>query len=509
MLLNLKSLFVILCLIGCTYGLARRWLQDTLLPADTLRDVTLGWAGISCLLFLLPNFWLFLLASGSVMWWLGRRQHPAVMFCGLIYAAPSLEQVIPGFGTINSLVSPSYHRTLALTTLAIWVTTKQQSQDIKAPPDGLFDKILLCYGALLLILQVKDDSATNTIRAGLYFYTDIFLVFHIARRFCLARDQIQRAVGALVFGIMVISLIGIFEMGKRWLLYGNVTNTLGLEGVDIAAYLVRGDDGLLRALTTTGHSIALGYVVQVGIMLWLGLVEAKAATPNKKALVLGMSVLACGSIASLSRGPWVGLLAALLLWFALSPQGMRRLMQFSGVAAAIFGLALLSPAQDDIINLIPWVGETDSGTIDYRQRLIEVSWVLIKENPWLGSTTFISAPIMQQMIQGQGIIDLVNTYVALALGTGLIGTAFFVLALFGPLAKGIPIYFKVMATKSAEDKVLPTTTPILRAALCLLVSTAITIGTVSSIYVIPWTYWLICGLTVGLIQQHQSNMAKT
>lgn len=60
---------------------------------------------------------------------------------------------------------------------------------------------------------------------------------------------------------------------------------------------------------------------------------------------------------------------------------------------------------------------------------------MIQRNPLFGSFDFRNTPEMQSMIQGEGIIDIVNTYINLALRVGLVGltlfVGFFVSILFG------------------------------------------------------------------------------
>jgi hypothetical protein len=70
------------------------------------------------------------------------------------------------------------------------------------------------------------------------------------------------------------------------------------------------------------------------------------------------------------------------------------------------------------------VGNVDVETIVYRQRLAETSWLLIQQNLIFGSPYFLS--YMEELRQGQGIIDLVNAYATVALGYGLVGFGLFV-----------------------------------------------------------------------------------
>ena len=88
-------------------------------------------------------------------------------------------------------------------------------------------------------------------------------------------------------------------------------------------------------------------------------------------------------------------------------------------------LLLASPAGRTIIDYLPFVGTVDAGTVTYRERLFDISIEVIKQNPVLGAADVMQLPVMQQLRQGAGIIDIVNTYLLVALVTGLVGLSLF------------------------------------------------------------------------------------
>jgi hypothetical protein len=99
----------------------------------------------------------------------------------------------------------------------------------------------------------------------------------------------------------VLVPIAVFEFFKHWLLYPRRGRTRSAWIGQPAAYLARG--GTLRAVATTGHSIVLGYLMAIALLLHLGL---RHANPLPRAWALGAAALGIGLVASVSRGPWVG-----------------------------------------------------------------------------------------------------------------------------------------------------------------------------------------------------------
>lgn len=505
MLQNIKPLLAVLLVLGCVHWATRRYVLPGILSEQTQKDLTIGWAVITLLLFLSPSFWVFLPCSAALAWWLGQKHHPVIVFCGLIYAAPNFEKMLLGLGPINALASFSYQRVLAVTVLMLWLTKWKPKKVETAPlPPRIFDHLILMLGLYRVFLQLPDDTVTNTLRDYSNYLIDVTLVYWIGRRWVASPHLTKEALAAYTYGIMIVCGIAAFEFLKRWILYKGLVQSLDVPGSG-GGYLLRGDTGLLRTFATTGQPIPLGYLAMVGIMVWLALTELHRSSVQTR--TLGLGLLAMGSIASLARGPWLALAAALVLWFSISPDGLKRLFKAGLVLSALFAVALVSPAGDKIVSMMPWASDVEDFNIVYRQRLIEVTMMLVRENPWFGSSTFMSAPVMEQLIQGEGIVDLVNTYLALALSTGVIGAGLFTLLIIGPLLYGAPLYLKLLATSKPDDTAKKAD-PLFRSMLTLSLGTAITIGTVSSITVIPWTYWLLAGITVGMIQHHQSELRR-
>jgi O-antigen ligase len=151
-------------------------------------------------------------------------------------------------------------------------------------------------------------------------------------------------------------------------------------------------------------------------------------------------------------------------------------------------LAVL-PIGERFINLLPFIGSADPGSERYRSALFENALIVIERNPLFGSSAFLEEPEMLRMVQGQGIIDVVNTYLQIALEFGLIGLILFVLFFFIVGAKLVGL-----SLRSGRGAVNYT------GMLAILLSMLFTIATVSSVSVIPFIYWIFGGLCVALIR---------
>lgn len=151
------------------------------------------------------------------------------------------------------------------------------------------------------------------------------------------------------------------------------------------------------------------------------------------------------------------------------------------------------PGGEKVLDLLPFVGNLEKENITYRQRLLDNSWITIQRNPLFGSFDFRSTPEMQSMIQGEGIIDIVNSYISLALRFGLVGLALFV-AFFASVLWSIFKALRTFPDKEDEHRRLG------RTLLATLIGILVIIFTVSSITVIPVVYWSVGGLGMAYVQ---------
>jgi O-antigen ligase len=94
------------------------------------------------------------------------------------------------------------------------------------------------------------------------------------------------------------------------------------------------------------------------------------------------------------------------------------------------------------------------------------------------------------MRQGQGIIDIVNSYIQIALETGFVGLGLFV-SFFALILLGIYRAMRSIRDKNSEERLLG------RALLATLLAILVIIFTVSNIAIIPIVYWSVAGLGVA------------
>lgn len=491
---HLRALVVILVLTTIFFAFARQSACTIMQECDFTRRRNL-WFALTLAAFLSQNFWLYSLVAIVLLIYANRREsNPPALFFFILFVVPVASIPIPGMGLINYIFDLTYPRILALFILLPAFFGLIRQSDI--PRFGRFwpDKALAGYFLLELILTLLATTMTDTLRQVFYMFIDIFLPYFVISRSLRNIQAFRDALLSLVLALMVVALIAIFESLRFWLLYQALLDVLGMEQGAIG-FLPR--DGMLRATSSAGGAIVLGYLMVIGIGLYLFIQRSIKGNFTRR---LGMLLLIAGSIAALSRGPWVGAAVLIVVFIATGRYAARHLIRLALASLITFSIVALLPGGERVINLLPIIGSTDTENIDYREDLITNSMIVIQRNPWFGSVDFTNAPEMEAMRQGQGIIDIVNTYLAVALRAGFVGLGVFV-AVFALTLMAIFHAMRSISDKDGEYYLLG------RVLLATQVAILLIIFTVSNILLIPLMYWSVAGLGVAYAQMIRKNAA--
>ena len=429
--LNVKELIIVLALSTLVFAVGRSTALQFMDEGDFKRRRNV-WLILSAAAFLSPNFWLFALVAAPALYIGGRKDgNPMAFYLLLMNVIPSIPIQIPTNGLgIQQLFYLDIFRLLSICVL-VPAALKLRRSDDPHRIRGLqgMDYLLIGYGILTVAFFVPPDrpdhvilhnSFTNVLRDALLFVLDIYLVYYVASRSATRKRVIVDPLAAFCLSCTVMATIAAFESVKHWLLYTGLFVTWGGDLMQ-TAYMYRA--GLLRAVSSSGNALVMGYLLAIGFGFWLHL---KAQVKSPAARLAIPAVLWMGLLASFSRGPWLGAILIYFAYPAFSPRGASRLFKSALILAVAGAVLLASPIGEHITKTLPFVGSKQTqaaSSLSYREQLAARSWELILEHPFLGDQLAMTK--MEDLRQGQGIIDLVNVYVGLALFHGLAGVVLF------------------------------------------------------------------------------------
>lgn len=471
----IRALIAILFIASLTYLYAKKALQPMLLPEEYKRWRN-AWFVITLLAFLSQNFWVFTALSSLYLLYVAKsEQNKFALYFALVIIIPTISARIPNLFELN------FVRLLALTILLPYFIAFRASSDSPSFGKPLAEKFLLVFMLLNTLMMMRGTSFTDALRYGFYGITDVFLPYFAASRAIKDFDQLKKVMIAFTLACLIASVIAMYEFTNSWLLYNSLQDALHVDW-SMGRYLGRGDS--LRAIASLGHSIILGFVMMVGMGFYLFLAPS---IKNKFLRLAGLGLIIGGLISSLSRGPWLGAAILLLTLVVFGRKAIKRLALLIIIIVIAVPALHWIPGGQKVINLIPFIGETDKDNVVYRQKLIDNSIIIIERYPLFGVYNPKDEPEMAEMVQGEGIIDIVNTYLAVALYNGLVGLAL-LLGFFSMVVITLLKRLRRITDKESEEYLCG------RTLLAILMGVFVTIFTVSSIGVIPTVYWSLAGL---------------
>ena len=438
------------------------------------------WLTLTVALFLANNFWLFVLIVSIAVLTVGRLDsNPLGLYFFLLLLAPPFPVQIPGIGGINYFISLDYLRLLSLVLLLPYAF--RLGRDPMCPRWFRMpaDKYLVAYLVLQMLIQSSTTTATDAIRWGVSLVIDIVLPYYAFSRGLSDRERMQDVFAAFVAGCSVLSLVALFESAKGWLLYSSLPNFQGVSWA-FGGYMLR--DGALRATASAGHSIMLGFVLTVALGLH---VAVKSTYSSSRVWMLVALLLGAGIAATIARGPWVGAAALVLTVLALSPQRKANLAKLGFASVFAIPALLFSPVGERVMAALPFIGTVADESVDYRQQLFDISWDVLMLNPFFGSPYFMANSSMEALRQGEGIIDMVNSYLGVAMYSGFVGLALFV-GVFASSLIGLVLNLMRNAEPGANHDIC-------LSLLATLVGVLVAIATLSSINAVPVVYWCLAG----------------
>ena len=455
----------------------------------------LWWYAVTVSAFIVSSYWVFIFLSMTALaLYRASSINKLAVFCLLLLTLPSLPNEIPGFGLVNYFIRLSWPMLLTLFLLLPIFVGSGRSSTVKRDKN-IFDQLVLAYFVYISLLAFRDTSLTDGLRNVLYFSLGIYLPYKIFSTHITSKRRFLSIQFAVFSVIILVSLFAIFESLKSWQLYSELKDILGNTNA-ITDYKHR--VGSLRPNVTLG-AINVGLFITIAFAFGVSLFNDWKAT---KINLLYISILGLALLLTLSRGPWLGMFVMIVIYIVISSNRVRNLSRFAASFVILVPLLIFSGEGTRLVNLLPGVDNNQNSTISYRQRLLSTSIDVINENPLIGSTTYLENPKMRTLIQGEGIIDIVNTYIQIALEYGYIGVALF-MSIFLGIAYNLLRLIIMLRRKKRHDLEL-----IGISLLLSLSSVLFIIGTVSTLGggAVSIFYWLLAGLSVAYIRMAKNSL---
>ena len=492
--------FLLVIVVTLVSFAATRAVFAPLMGAENFARRRNAWLALTVLAFLTPSFWLYALLGGLVIAYAtSKDDNPGALYLMLLLAVPPLSYTISGLGFINQLFQLDHLRLLSLACLlpvAVRLANAANARYRQPDPSrkshwSVADGLVVAYVVLQLLILMPYESVTASMRRSFLLSIDILLPYYVLSRSCSSPHKIQDAMASFALAMVVLTPLALFESFKGWLLYSGIEEEWGYT--NLISYLRR--DDLLRAQVSGGQAIVFGNAAAVALGFWLFL---QSRIPSRTLAWIGGLALAATLAATISRGPWVGAALTVVAFLLIGPGAAGRTAKALALTLAVGGVLAMTPWGEKIVYYLPFVGTGDEGSVTYRQRLAEISWNLVMQQPFFGVPGFIS--YMEEMRTGEGIIDLVNTYATIALSFGLTG-----LALFAGVF--IDVLVRCLRTLRSLAQSAPEMSLMGSSLFATTLGALLIIATVSNYLSIPYLYWSLAGLCAAYARMGRQVVA--
>lgn len=343
-------------------------------------------------------------------------------FMLMIMILPPLTWQLGGIGDINYVLGLTGPRILALVLLSgpalKLITDRRIKREGWVAP---LDLAVLAYQVLKIGLMVPHSTPTGLLRMLVESTLDILLPYYVASRAIRTQSDLRFLLSHLALGLTFTAGVGFAEYFAHRNFYSELQWLYGYKW-SLTMTLMRGDH--LRVQAATPQPIVLAFEMIFAIGLWTYL----RGQDWQRWPVRGVYALLIGCLYfTFSRGPLICAVIFGLAFLGLRKMKVRAFVSLFLVLLAIAVVMKVVGADQIAISALGAIfgsSDADLSSINYRNELLDTALALLRQSPWLGVPDYASQ--MQALRQGEGIIDLVNSYIAIALDAGVIGLTIYV-----------------------------------------------------------------------------------
>lgn len=460
---------------------------------QTINRIMAGWILLTLMLFLTPTAPVYFLSSAIILLILAPKpiDDKLQFYFAMLVAVPTAAVWRISLPGIETLLELDHVKTLSLTLLIpIYFLHKANNHDSNQHPSsdlqskrmfGMFFSFLL----IAMLMDLRATNATTALRNIFGTYLDVIILVLVVFKFCRDMKIVDKVLFAILISGVSVAFISCIQAVMSWNFYSQDNLIFFVEGEDTGSVVSFYRSGVLRTSSTMGTASS-GLYLSFCLVLnhYFSGLKRRGNAEYGGSLFISI-VLIAGVFLTGSRGAWL----AVTLMFGLIILMQKRFRFLRGLAGLGVVIAIFS--LPEIIDIL--IASDPYGTFQYRVDLFHNSLIAIKDNIYFGSKFFIDHPALQASIQGQGIIDIVNSYVGFALNYGVPMLALLVLVLFKVIVRLVKL--RKQAENSQGAQLIEWQA---RTILAIIVGAFIMVATVSLVDRIAQYLWvsLVLGMCV-------------
>jgi len=276
--------------------------------------------------------------------------------------------------------------------------------------------------AVLTFINARDTTLTNILRVAIENFISYIIPYIILRNSLRDYASIRAMALFVIAAGVAVSAIAMFESFMVWPMYQTYSQSFGT--ITNANVKMRG--GMLRA---AGPSMNPPLSAAVLALCFVTTFASASLFKTKMGHRMALGIIALGLFCMQARVGWLGAIAG-SIGVLISNRGIKAFTIYAPIILLAFGGVYgLAQFDEGFANLAGFSADA-KGSSEYRNRADTRSIEIIKEHPLIGQSIAAVESQMEDLRQGEGIIDFTNGYMAISLFSGIIGLLIFASGIF-------------------------------------------------------------------------------
>jgi O-antigen ligase len=273
---------------------------------------------------------------------------------------------------------------------------------------------------LMFIFGVAASRSANFTGISREFITILLglgLPFFVFSRFVHNRSEFRLVVGAIAGTALILAIVALYEAKFHWSTYYTVF--VNQSPTNVMSHSLRLRAGLMRTPTSFHESTSYAVFALIGVF---AVVASRHLFRDSILWSASIGLAVLGLLVAQSRGADLALLLGLFILLVVRRRYALAVAVAAGggaIVGALFFLASSMPKVAAFLGADQGFGSDG----DYRQTLLRRGIEEGMKHPIIGDDLTKALSRMSDMVQGEGIIDLVNTYLVIFLDSGFVGLA--------------------------------------------------------------------------------------
>jgi O-antigen ligase len=282
---------------------------------------------------------------------------------------------------------------------------------------------------LMIFIGARDTSFTNALRATSDYMITYGLPYFVFTRSVRNAEDIRSVVHYLIMTTVLLAFVLIYEAHTSWPMYQAMVDHYGRNLMSGFMVHVRG--GYLRAGGPFLEATTMAFVMSMGTCaVWAMRSSFKSDLSHK----VVMAIVCLALLAAQSRGGMLGVVVGVVSVEIYRKQLRKALTLGVAVAFLFIGLVAVSVGKSGVGAYFSGDAERGQHEQEYRVRLFHRGIEEVAKSPILGESSAVVSVNMQDLRQGEGLIDFVNTYLYMAIFAGIVGLTLLTTAMIYPQA---------------------------------------------------------------------------